>query len=248
MDTRNLPGAAPRTPAYLVFSDVDETLIRCKSMFDFLRFRLVRRDGPEAGVARYEEIHRRLRALAEGGAPREGINAAYYRHYAGESAAELAQLGREWFAERSREPGFFITDTLWSLRRHLAAGAHLVLVSGSFPVCTEPVARAVGAAALLCTTPLAANGTYTGEITQPVIGDGKRDAVLKYLAKFPEIDPRDCFGYGDHLSDLPMLECVGNPRVVGGDPELLGALSRAVRPQPGYAVASWSMGAPAHEC
>ena len=37
---------------YLVFSDVDETLITVKSMFDFLRYQLVRQHG-DAGEERY---------------------------------------------------------------------------------------------------------------------------------------------------------------------------------------------------
>lgn len=45
------PELTLQQPAYLVFSDVDETLITCKSMFDFLRFQLTGASEPRARPA-----------------------------------------------------------------------------------------------------------------------------------------------------------------------------------------------------
>ncbi|WP_405584696.1 HAD family hydrolase [Streptomyces sp. NBC_01190] len=212
--------ATHRVP-YLVFSDVDETLVNAKSMVEFLRFRLTRRYGEAEGTNRFLGIARELQAQAAAGTPRDEINRAYYRHYAGEDAAATERLGEEWFAERSARPDFFIGSTLASLSRHRAAGAGLVLVSGSFRPCLAPIARHVGAAYVLATTPLVRDGKYTGEVAEPMIGNGKRAAVLRLLAEHPTVDPRECYAFGDHPSDLPMLECVGNPRVVGDHPELV---------------------------
>lgn len=164
--------------------------------------------------------------------PREEVNRAYYRLHAGEDAGELAALGEQWFAERSAEPDFFVPATLAALRRHRAAGAALVLVSGSFSPCLAPLARAVGAAYTLATEPLVERGRYTGEVVRPMIGAGKRAAVLDLLAFHPGVDPAQCFAFGDHISDLPMLECVGHPRVVGGDAQLLERLGRRAQPVP----------------
>ncbi|MFE2911667.1 HAD family hydrolase [Kitasatospora indigofera] len=225
------PELTLQQPAYLVFSDVDETLITCKSMFDFLRFRLTRSLGDE-GEARYRLIRDQLRAQGEAGVPREEVNRAYYRLHAGQDAGELAALGEQWFAERSAEPGFFVPATLAALRRHREAGAALVLVSGSFSPCLAPLARAVGAAYTLATEPLVERGRYTGEVVRPMIGAGKRAAVLDLLAFHPGVDPARCYAFGDHISDLPMLECVGHPRVVGGDAQLLERLGRRARPVP----------------
>ncbi|MFI9269876.1 HAD family hydrolase [Kitasatospora sp. NPDC052896] len=236
------PEIAVQRPPYLVFSDVDETLIACKSMFDFLRFQLTSRHG-ESGEDRYLEMVGELRAMAAAGAPREEVNRSYYRLYAGEEVAEIAELGRRWFAERSATPGFFIGSTVAALREHRAAGAELVLVSGSFDACVAPIAGHVGASYVLATAPEAVDGRYTGEVVEPMIGYGKRAGVMRLLADHAAVDPRDCFAYGDHLSDLPMLECVGHPRVVGGDPELIRRLDRRAGVEPGCAVACWSMGA-----
>ncbi|MDH6624482.1 HAD superfamily hydrolase (TIGR01490 family) [Streptomyces sp. LBL] len=237
------------SPAYLVFCDVDETLISLKSMFDFLRFQLVRRHEAE-GEKRYQRIAGELRRQSAAGAPRAEVNRAYYRAYAGESAAEMAQLGRVWFALGAADPKFFIASTVAELARHRAAGAEVVLVSGSFAPCLDPIAERVGAVHLLCTSPTVENGVYTGEVPEPVIGEGKRSAVLRMLAEHPGISPLDCFAVGDHPSDFPMLDCVGHPRGVGDDPAVREYLDRrreqSASAHPGRALACWSMGRDEH--
>ncbi|MEU6219490.1 HAD-IB family hydrolase [Streptomyces sp. NPDC047022] len=256
------PTARVHQPAYLVFCDVDETLINCKSMFEFLRFQLVRRFGEE-GEERYRRIHGDIRRQSAEGAPREVVNRFYYRSYAGESVAEMTALGREWFSLAMADPGFFIASTVAELDRHRAAGAEIVLVSGSLPPCLEPVARHVGTRHVLCTTPDVAEGRYTGEVPEPVIGEGKRAAVLRMLAEHPGVNPLDCYAYGDHPSDFPMLDCVGHPRAVGDDPVVRGYSARraeragAAAPgsgasgafalgASGCAIACWSMGRDEH--
>ncbi|MFE7167118.1 HAD family hydrolase [Streptomyces sp. NPDC057616] len=239
------PAGGGHRPAYLVFCDVDETLIDCKSMFEFLRFQLVRRYGEE-GEERYRRIAGDLRRQAGEGVPREGINRSYYRSYAGESEEEITMLGREWFSLASADPGFFIASTVAELDRHRAAGAEVVLVSGSFAPCLDPVAERVGARHVLCTSPLVLGGRYTGDVSEPVIGEGKRAAVLRLLAEYPGVNPRDCYAYGDHPSDFPMLDCVGHPQGVGDAPAVQAYLARRAEPAAvaasGCALACWSMG------
>ncbi|WP_399895565.1 HAD-IB family hydrolase [Streptomyces sp. BBFR51] len=222
------PSQAPaaRRPAYLVFSDVDETLIDCKSLFDFLRFHLVRRHGSR-GERRYLQVRRMLHDAAAAGADRAELNRTYYRYaFAGQSATEVYRSGRAWFDARRAEPGFFIGSTLGELRRHQACGATVVLVSGSFAPCVDPIAEHVGAARVLCTTPVIAQGLYTGEVARTMIGEGKRSAALRVLGEHPDVDPQECYAYGDHASDIPLLDCVGRPRAVGDAPHLGAYLAR----------------------
>ncbi|MFF8730143.1 HAD family hydrolase [Streptomyces sp. NPDC015171] len=204
------------TPVRLVFSDVDETLIRCKSMFDFLDFYLGRTHGRD-GTARARAVRERLAALAAAGTPREQANRVYYRAWAGEPADRVTAAGAEWFARRAAAGSFYVPATRDALLGHLADGAALVLVSGSFPAVVDPLAAAIGATHVVCSRPGARDGVLTGELVgEPVIGEAKRSAVRRLLAAHPHIDPADCHAYGDHVSDLPMLTEVGHPVVVGG--------------------------------
>src|SRR5690242_19895565 len=140
-------------------------------MFDFQRFQLIRRHG-ERGRLLAESRRRQVQLDADAGVPREEINRRYYRQYAGEPADALMLLGRLWFAAARAEPGFFVPGTLEALRQHRSAGAEIVLVSGSFPPCLAPIAQYLGAARVLCTDPEVREGRLTGEIGEPVIGEG----------------------------------------------------------------------------
>ncbi|MFJ8361613.1 HAD family hydrolase [Streptomyces sp. NPDC093984] len=215
----------------VVFSDVDETLVACKSLIDFLGFYWGERYGAQ-GVRHARRLAAELAAAAGAGVSREEANRRYYRAWAGESAAAVAEAGRRWYRERSRRAGFFLPGTRAALDAHRAGGAVLALVSGSFPALLDPVAEAVGARHLLCARPEERGGVLTGELQDgPVIGEGKRRLVRLLLDRYPGADPRDCFAYGDHVSDLAMLTEVGHPVIVGNDPELAARLPGATRLQ-----------------
>ena len=82
------------------------------------------------------------------------------------------------------------------------------------------VAEELGVAHILATQLEVRGGRYTGRIEPPqVIGEGKRTVIQRFLDD-RRVDPSRCYAYGDHSSDLPMLESVGHPRVIAGDPEL----------------------------
>ncbi|NEB36898.1 HAD-IB family hydrolase [Streptomyces sp. SID14515] len=219
-------GSSARTePTYLVFSDVDETLISCKSMFDFLHFALVRLHGTE-GETLYRATRAHLDAMSAAGAAREDVNRAYYRTaWAGYSVQRLTDLGRAWYEQRTAQPGFFIDETLDALRRHREQGADIILISGSFAPCLTPISSAVNATRLLSSEPVIHRGTLTGDMASTMIGEGKRAAVLRVLAEHPHLGPETCYAYGDHPSDIPMMDCVGNPRGVGGNPRLRAYLA-----------------------
>ncbi len=199
------------------FFDVDETVITAKSMFAFLRYWMERHGDDGSGYARRAG---ELRQIAASGRPREEGNRLYYRYFAGAVAAEVQAVGRAWYATYRAGPEAFVGAALAALERHRRAGHRIVLVSGSFTACLTPLAEDLGADLVLCSEPLTSeDGRYTGEVRRSMIGEAKRDAVTAEIAA-ANLDPRDCFAYGDHASDLDMLAAVGNPVVVGNDPVL----------------------------
>lgn len=217
----------PDAPRRLVFSDVDETLISGKSLFDFLDFYFAARHGTD-GTRHAAGTRRRIAALVAGGAPREVGNRAYYEAWRGERLDVVTAWGAIWFEQCRTTPGFYLAATHTALREHRKAGDRIVLVSGSFPAVVDPVAADIGACHVLCTRPEARDGILTGAVAgEPCIGEGKRRAVRGLAEDYPDIDLADCYGYGDHPSDLPMLSEVGHPVVVGGSAELLARIPGA---------------------
>jgi HAD superfamily hydrolase (TIGR01490 family) len=205
------------SPPAIAFFDVDETLIAVNSMSRFLRHHLRASGGPGSA---FDDALRDLRALAERGEPREAIARAYYRHYAGRDTRELADQGRAWFAAELSVGGLFLEHTVAALGDHRRRGDSVVLVSGSFPPCLDPVAERLGADAVLCARPETVGGVHTGRLDATMIGEEKAAAVRALLAE-RGVPGAVCHAYGDHASDLPMLLSVGHPVVVGADPVLV---------------------------
>ena len=197
------------------FFDVDETLIDVKSMFSFLRFHLRRRGEAEGA---YEAAAGALHSAAARGANRQSVNRAYYRLFAGEDAGALAAAGEEWFAQELQR-GLFVPEIMAELLVHRAAGDFVVLVSGSFFACLDPIAEHVGADWAFGTRPVVRDGKLTGEVVTPMIGAAK-GRVASATAAVRGLDLAASSAYGDHISDLDLLRTVGRPVVVGDDPLL----------------------------
>lgn len=210
----------PGRPAALF--DVDETLVVLRSMLRFLAYQRAAAGRP---AAEYELVERRMRSMVAAGVPREEVNRAYYRLFAGHRVSDLMALGEQWFAAEQARGEVFHPAAYQALRGHARDGHLTVLVSGSLPACLVPIARAAGADLTLCTEQEVRAGRYTGELVTPMIGEHKATAV-RALAAERGLDLAGSYAYGDHPSDLPMLELVGCPVVVGGDPEMVGTAAR----------------------
>lgn len=207
------------------FFDVDGTLISLKSMFSFQDFWYANTAGNDHEQASFEEEMSELRRI---GASREEMNRRYYTHFAGRRVTSVALAAERWYQHVERATiDLYHAPVAARLRRHIAEGVEPVFVSGSFPLILGPIARRLGVRHLLATTMHEDGGTFTGDILDPqTIGRGKADAITAFLAA-NDGDAAQCHGYGDDISDLPMLECVGRPVAVQGDHRLEALAGRA---------------------
>lgn len=203
------------------FFDVDDTLLRIKSMFDFFPFWCELR-GSDKTLERFNAAFEH--AFSER-RPREDLNRLYYHFFAGVNETDLKAAGQLWVKQRFGAQGLaeamIFPEVLERLRAHRAGGVIPVFVSGSFPALLTPLAQRMGAEHILCTRQeIGPDGTLTGEILKPqTIGTGKAEAITAFLRQHGT-DPRSCFAYGDDLSDRAMLEAVGHPVAVIGAPDL----------------------------
>ncbi|MFC9454170.1 HAD-IB family hydrolase [Streptomyces sp. NPDC056983] len=199
------------------FFDVDGTLTRRTTMLEFLEYSLAARGYPPDA---YHRASAHLRDLAALGVPREDACRAYYRLHAGLDADETEAQGRAWFEESFGRGDFFIEETVAAFRSHAAGGELTVLISGSFPPCLTPIAEYLGADILVCSHPqIGSDQHYTGNLETPMIGEAK-SAAATALAAEHALSLAHSTAYGDHISDLPLLNLVGTPVRVGTDPEL----------------------------
>jgi len=120
------------------------------------------------------------------------------------------------------------------LEQHRAAGHSLVLLTSSSPYESAVAAEQFGMDSVLCTQYEVANDRLTGYPIKPVCyGEGKVTHATRYAAEHG-VDLGVSYFYTDSMSDLPMLDRVGHPRVVNPDPRL-GRLARSR----GWQILSW---------
>jgi HAD superfamily hydrolase (TIGR01490 family) len=203
----------------VAFFDVDETLVSVKTLESFLRYYL-RLTPSMVSPERLRELERLALQL-----DRTTLNRLYFGLWAGQPIELVRDAAASWFEEMLSRPDFYRPNVLQRLREHQRAGDQIVLVSGSFAAPLQALAADVGADRVFCTQLETDGGVYTGRISAAMIGEEKGHAVAAYLDTLVPAAVTT-WGYGDHASDLPLLEHVTNPVVVGSDPVLVEVATR----------------------
>ncbi|MGN2635867.1 HAD family hydrolase [Nocardia takedensis] len=197
------------------FTDVDHTLLRVSTLHHFAEFFFA---ATRRGAVL--ETHRtRMRVLAETGADRAELNRSYYLLWADIPVAEVDEAAVAWH-EQLCAADLYRHSVRTRLRELHAEGVRTVLVSGSFHACLRPIERELDCAGVLCTDLEERDGVFTGQVRRSLIGPAKRAEVETFVTSYPGHDLAEDFGFGDHISDVPVLESVGHPTVIPVDPAL----------------------------
>jgi len=120
------------------------------------------------------------------------------------------------------------------LSEHRGAGQDVIIVSTSGQEVVAPIGALLGVESVIATRMRIADGHYTGEMEFYAYGEAKAIQVRK-LAEQRGYSLPHCYAYSDSVTDLPMLEVVGHPRVVNPDRAL-----RRIAAQRGWPVLSFS--------
>ncbi len=105
------------------------------------------------------------------------------------------------------------------IEEHHLAGRDVIIVSASGTEVVEPIGELLGADGVVATRMRVVEGRYTGEIDYYAYGENKA-AALRQLAEENEYDLSRSYAYSDSITDVHMLEAVGNPYAVNPDREL----------------------------
>ncbi|MES1196058.1 MAG: HAD-IB family hydrolase [Steroidobacter sp.] len=206
-----------RVPRAYAFFDVDDTLITIKSLLHFQEY-WYQWANDQAGRKAYME---EIQELLAQDAPWEYVNRRYYAHFEGRSVADVERCVQAWFAEvqrslQQKRQSLFHSAVMDRLQSHRREDVEPVFVSGSFVLLLQPIAERLQVQHVLAIRQQVVDGVFTGHILPPqTIGQGKADAVLEFLRE-RKVNPASCYAYGDDISDVPMLSCVGFPFVVRG--------------------------------
>jgi HAD superfamily hydrolase (TIGR01490 family) len=137
----------------------------------------------------------------------------------GEDEAALRRASDRWFAE---DVVPHITERgQQRVEEHKAQGHVVAIVSGSTQYAVGPLTDHLGIPGQYVCTHIESNdGRLTGRVVPPVcFGEGKVVWAERFAAEH-DLDLAASYFYTDSISDLPLLERVGQPVAVNPDPRL----------------------------
>src|SRR5919107_3620952 len=105
------------------------------------------------------------------------------------------------------------------IEQHHLAGRDVIIVSASGAEIVEPIGELLGVDDVIASRLAVQGGRYTGEIQFYAYAANKAEA-MRTLAAQRGYHLARSFAYSDSMTDLPMLEAVGQPHVVNPDREL----------------------------
>ena len=206
----------------IAFFDVDGTLLPHPSLERRFFFNLVRHGKiPLANYLRWAAQMVRLSATNLATAAQ--ANKMYLRGVPTSVLSQPELQRRRWIPE-------FFPAAIQRVWWHALRAHEIVLITGTL----APLAYIVKAAlerellwrgvetriVVIATRLVARNGCWTGSVDgASMFGEAKAPAV-KHLAARRSIPLSQCFAYGDHSLDRPMLAAVGNPFAVNPGPIL----------------------------
>src|SRR5690606_32471506 len=126
--------------------------------------------------------------------------------------------GRSIGAETLREliDPIVYDEAVSLIEEHHDAGRDVVIVSSSGAEVVEPIGELLGADRVVATRMVVEDGRYTGEVEYYAYGPAKAEAIAG-LAESEGYDLSRCYAYSDSVTDVPMLETVGQPHAVNPD-------------------------------
>jgi HAD superfamily hydrolase (TIGR01490 family) len=212
------------------FFDLDRTLLAINSGLAWARFERRTKSISRAQFVR-AGIWTLLYHLSLADIGR--VYATATRHYRGVRGSDLDRRTREWF--QSEIAGHLRPGAVPGLREHRDRGHLLVLLTSSSQYEAAAASEIFGLDHWIANHfPLDQTGCLLGTYERPLCaGAGKVVRAERFAAEHG-IDLDRSFFYTDSLSDLPMLERVGEPRVVAPDPRLRREARRR-----GWPILAW---------
>jgi alcohol-forming fatty acyl-CoA reductase len=189
------------------FFDVDGTLLGPPSLeWRFIAFLLARDELATHHIARWL-VHFARTLVSD---PREATLGN--KHYLGGLHASLVS---DWEQSLTNDPLAWCADTVERMRWHWTQGHRVFLVSGTLDCLAHVMRRQLPGPVEVSSTQLEVlRGRWTGRIVGAHLSGNEKGRVVRSLAARFGVSLWDSYAYGNSISDLPMLDAVGQPTAV----------------------------------
>jgi HAD superfamily hydrolase (TIGR01490 family) len=194
---------------------MDRTLLRCNSGTLYIRW-----------LRKHREIslYRMMRALGWMAQYKmavldmEAVTERVIAEMAGQPEHELRHKCRAFFEAWVRSE--VAPKARATVERHRAEGHVVAILSSSTPYVVEPLAAHLGIEHAICTRLHVSDGRFDGTHVKPACYGRGKVHWAEAFAVAQGVDLGRSFFYSDSYSDLPMLQRVGQARVVNPDARL----------------------------
>jgi HAD superfamily hydrolase (TIGR01490 family) len=217
------PSAEASKPGAVAFFDMDGTLVQGRTPVLLVQF--MRRTGAVSlifllGTGLWLSAYkvglvkptRRVRERAAGVFKGRSVE---------EVEAAMTRFAREVLVPRLHP------RVLGALREHAAKGDRVVILSAALEPVVKALGRELGADACVGAACEVSHGRYSGRIDGAIPHANEKPRVAARFMSRAGVLAKDCWAYGDHETDLPLLRWVGHPVAVNPRPELLEAARKA---------------------
>jgi len=160
------------------------------------------------------------------------FNLAFYRNYAGVPREEVEAWAEE-AVDSFWRPRLF-PQALARLEWHRAQGHRIVLLSGGLEVTLAPLARRLGADALVAARLEEEGGRFTGRLGHPPLSGEEKAHAARRVAQAMGLNLGRCYAYADSYADRHLLGEVGHPVAVNPDHRL-----RRLARRRGWPICLW---------
>jgi len=211
-------------PRAAAFFDLDKTLMAGSSGMPFARVAMRHGIVSRRQLASWGVEHLRYRLRGTTDARTTDVLRQARELITGVRARDVERMSPEVMA--AVLPRVY-PQMLEEVHGHQDAGRATFIVSAAGNGVVEQLAAVLGMDGGIGTRyEIDADGAFTGRFDGPfVYGVGKVEAMRSFAAGH-DIDLGQSYAYSDSLSDLPMLEAVGQPVVVNPDPALAAIAKR----------------------
>ena len=222
MSQTQTPGSRNRS---LAFFDIDGTLTDGFTIFSFAEFLFQQGCFNRPGLDLMQQDRSTYQASARGEQDYHEFAVKLVEHYAlglQDRQVEQIQSLSPAFLDRALQnqvAGYTIHGFARVLVEMINPIATTIAISGSPLESLSALVSYLGFQELNSTLIKVDNGRYTGHVDRNLaISESKRQLVGAYLVEGVNLEAS--FAFGDSVQDVPVLETVGNPFVLGSNLEL----------------------------
>lgn len=200
----------------VAFFDVDNTLMRGSSLFFLSKGMYQRGFFTKKDISNFVMANLRYRLSGvENKEEIAKIQGAACEFFRGHDASVIEKMGLEVYDQ-------YVSPALWQgtieiAHKHMNHGEEVWLVTATPKDLADLIANRLGFTGALGTVAEVKEGIYTGKLIGQLLHGPNKAVAVRALALEQGIDLANSYAYSDSHHDIPLLQAVGNPRVINPD-------------------------------